>query len=548
MELLDGMPSLSNHQEWQTWHDALSREQKVELEKISSVLPRVGPVKGPQMKAFNSEANILGYGGAAGGGKSALLAILVLLNHQRSVVFRGDKSQLKGFVDDVAQFYGSQVGLNRQSGTFHFADRPGHVLEWGGLAKPGSESVWQGRAHDFVGFDEVTSLELRKVMYVLTWLRTTTKDQRTRCVFTFNPPGTVDPVTQEIATGRWVIPFFAAWVDKRHKNPALPGEIRYFLTNGNGESQEVATNDPVEMVIEGHHMVMRPRSRTFIPAMVKDNPYQTQDYHDHLASQPKEIRARMLFGQFADEMDDPPQQILPTQWVDEAMERWTPDGCQDRMCAIGVDPARGGSANTALVARHGVWFSEALVVPGNQTPDGHDVVSLMVQMMRDGCVANIDGTGIGASPYDLAKRQGMNVRSVVAAERKNLRDLPGLKKVGIYNRRSWLFWLMRFILDPQFEYNAKLPRNEKLREDLLTPIYHPTDSGLLVEPKHDVEKRLGRSVDIGDALLLSLFNFFDESLSDRLRATPIHRFTDGVDYENSSRSRGGSQETGWMSN
>lgn len=546
-EVFDHMPSLTGPNEWQEWFDGLTNEHKLDVEKASSMLPRVGPIAGPQRRAFNSEANILGYGGAAGGGKSALMAILVLLKHEKSVIFRSDKSQLKGFIDDVASFYGSQVGLNRQSGTFHFADRHNHTLEWGGLGKPGSESVWQGRAHDFIGIDEATELEKKKVQYVQTWLRSTTPNQRCRCILTFNPPGSVDVITGEVASGRWIIPYFNAWVDKRHPNPAEPGELRYFIVNDAGDSIETPNSDPIEMIIEGQTIVLIPRSRTFIPAKVGDNPYQTADYTQNLLSLPKDIRARMLFGTFANSMDDPPQQILPTQWVDDAMERWEPDGCRELMSAVGVDPARGGAAKTALVARHGVWFGEPLTVPGSQTPDGHDVVSLIIKVARDGCQCNIDGTGIGASPYDLAKRQGMNVKSVVAAERQKLLPLPGIKKLGIYNRRTWLIWVLRLILDPQYNYNAKLPRNEDLRDDLLAITYDVTPQGILAESKKDVQMRLGRSVDTGDALLLSLYNFFQSPLSNRLRSFPVYTQTDSpYDRDVHTATRHSDGDSGWM--
>ena len=46
------------------------------------------PGNRPQVAAYESEADILLYGGAAGGGKTDLLIGLALTRHQRSVIFR----------------------------------------------------------------------------------------------------------------------------------------------------------------------------------------------------------------------------------------------------------------------------------------------------------------------------------------------------------------------------------------------------------------------------------------------------------------------------
>ena len=150
-DILSEMPLLDGELVWEEWFEGLSASQKAEVAHIAGRLPRVGPIEGPQRHAFTSKAKILGYGGAAGGGKSALLALLAILSHHRSVAFRYDAKQLRNLIDDVIQFVGTAEGLNRQSGVFYFGDEQGHMLEWGGLGKPGSEMDWRGRAHDFIG-------------------------------------------------------------------------------------------------------------------------------------------------------------------------------------------------------------------------------------------------------------------------------------------------------------------------------------------------------------------------------------------------------------
>lgn len=545
-DLLNTMPLIDGFAAWQTWFENLSPEERVEVQKTAIKLPLVGPIAGPQRQAFNSTADMLGYGGAAGGGKSALMALLVLLKHTRSVIFRNDKGQMRGFIDDLVQFFGTDDGLNRQSGTFYFGDRPGHMMEWGGLSKPGSELVWQGRPHDFIGADEATELDLTKLRFLMTWLRTSIPDQRTRCVYAFNPPGSIDVVTGLISSGRWIVEHFAPWVDFRHDNPAEPGEIRYFVTNGE-EEQEVPDSAPRIIKIDGKDEEVIPRSRTFIPATVKDNPYQSENYRQTLLALPPAMRKRMYSGSFRDEVQDHPAQVLPTDWVYAAVDRWDKSGRNSPMTALGVDPARGGAAFTALAARHSLWFDFPFLVPGIQTPEAHYVMSLIVQKHRNNCPINIDSNGIGASVYDSGKSSNMNVRSVMGAHQKGFKTLH--KKYKMYNKRAWGFWLMRLLLEPQSGFDVCLPNDKKLISDLVTPHYSDTPKGVLIEPKEDIEKRLNRSVDSGDAVLLSLSSFFEEAISLRFGNLPMQGDENDPYNMNNivANSAGHEHKNSWMS-
>ena len=53
------------------------------------------PSNAPQIAAYNSPADILLYGGAAGGGKTDLLLGLAITAHQRAVIFRRASADIK---------------------------------------------------------------------------------------------------------------------------------------------------------------------------------------------------------------------------------------------------------------------------------------------------------------------------------------------------------------------------------------------------------------------------------------------------------------------
>ena len=517
-DLLSEMPDLSDEDTWYKWFGGLSEDEKKEVRGIAEVLPRVGPIPGPQRAAFNTKAKVTGYGGAAGGGKTALIALLTLLNHKRTVVFRNDATELKGYIDDLIMFHGSKSGLNRQAGAFYFTDT--HMCEWGGLGDPGSQNAWRGRAHDFIAYDEVTEIAQPRVLFVKTWCRTPIRGQRCRLLMTFNPPGSEDDATGQIASGQWVVDYFAPWLDERHVNPAAPGEVRHFITNPAGEEEEVDSDDPVELKLGGEVFIAEPESRTFIPSTVKDNPYLAgTDYEHNLLSLREPLRSKMLLGDFRKGILDTPFQILPSSWVDEAMERWTPDGRAAReMSAMGVDVARGGTAWTVLSPRHGFWWDKLERHPGSRTRDGGEVAAVCTRRLGGAsAMINIDANGVGASPFDIMKGAGMRINGVIPQQRRGLIRLGAIE---CYNMRTWLLWVLSMILDPSNGLNPALPKDKRLRSDMVSLQYHYVGKQVLAESKDEVRARLHRSTDDLDAICLSLFNVAHEPEWSRLIGRP----------------------------
>jgi len=61
------------------------------------------PLPGPQAQAYGSLADVTGYGGAAGGGKTDLIAGLALTRHSRVLILRREKAQTEGIEDDPWQ-------------------------------------------------------------------------------------------------------------------------------------------------------------------------------------------------------------------------------------------------------------------------------------------------------------------------------------------------------------------------------------------------------------------------------------------------------------
>jgi hypothetical protein len=170
------------------------------------------------------------------------------------------------------------------------------------------------------------------VRFLSAWLRTTLRGQHCQLVLCFNPPATVE--------GRWLISFFAPWLDDKHPRPTLPGKLRYFATTRNGKEAERPNGE--RFLDQGEWI--RPKSRTFIPARVQDNPaLMGTDYLAQLLALEEPLRSQLAYGDMRAGMEDDPWQAIPTAWVEAAMARWTPEPpiTEPRLSAIGVDVAAG---------------------------------------------------------------------------------------------------------------------------------------------------------------------------------------------------------------
>jgi hypothetical protein len=490
---------------------------------------------GPQEMARNSRADITGYGGAAGGGKSDLLVGLSLMDHTRVLIVRREKAQAEGIIQRMTEVLGTSDGYNSQKAVWKLPE--GGIVEFAGLDNEGDERRWQGRPHDLKAFDEVTEMREHQVRFMMGWVRSNNPSQRTRVVFTFNPPTTSD--------GRWVLDFFAPWIDKKHPNPARPGELRYFTTV-DGKDEEVPDSAP--FVMEGKERVyafdekkyrpediLIPKSRTFIPARLTDNPYyMASGYMSTLQALPEPLRSQMLHGSFTAGIQEDPWAVIPTAWIEEAQARWKPRRPKGEMLAIGVDVARGGQDKTSIATRHmddsgkGMWFDEPCEHPGSETPNGAKVAGLTIGERRDDAPIHIDVIGVGASPYDILNGMGLNVIGVNVSERARGTDKSG--KLRFFNQRSELWWRMREALDPGNDTGIALPPSKKLLRELAAPKWEASGYTVKVESRDDIVKRIGHSPDMATAYILALMETpkikhkqIASAQEDVLSYDPMHR-------------------------
>lgn len=523
----------------------MTPEELAEIDRLLAHDKRIFfPNPGPQYDAYTSPADIIGYGGAAGGGKTYLISGLALTEHKRSVIFRQHKNQTRKFIQDFAKMIGNSDGYSSQNSEWR---HEGRLIEFGGLEDPTDHEKWQGRDSDLRAYDEATQMREYDVRYTMGWARTDDPAQRVRTILTFNPPTT--------AEGRWVIRFFAPWLDPAHPNPASDGELRWFTTVGDNQDYEVPDNRPFVILKDGSfdyefdpseyldkpEQVIKPKSRTFITARVKDNPYyMNTDYIQQLQMLPEPLRSQMLRGDFMAGVEDDAAQLIPTAWVEAAQARWqqavaNPAFTKGPMVALGVDAARGGNmgGTTGAVGkdkmvispRHDApnlrFFDTQVALKGTDVNTGNLAAAQILQHRRHGAPVQLDVASIGTSPYDSLVDQGIHVVPLNNAAASPGRDKSNLLKFS--NRRAELHWRMREALDPEADPPAALPPDPELLADLTAPRFSVKASGIVVEPKTDIKKRIGRSPDKGEAAIYAnVTTVRRDPLSGKWQDIPAH--------------------------
>jgi len=495
-------------------------DRRVLVEKVAPLKKRMRfvPLPGPQTEAYLSEADVLLYGGQAGSGKTGLLIGLGSQEHTSGIIFRRESSQTDGLEKFGREVIGDTARFNGTEKEWAWAN--GRSLKLAGMQLAGDWNKHAGRERDFYGFDEAGEFLRLQVSSLLAWLRGP-EGQRCRVVLASNPPRSSD--------GYWMTEWFAPWLDLHFSNPAKYGELRWAVLV-EGSPQWV--DGPGEYEIEGETYTAL--SFTFIKASLEDNPYRnTPKYRSFLQSLEEPLRSQLLKGDFGAGVEDDAWQLIPTEWVKLAQERWTPQRPHHApMCAIGVDVAQGGADKTVIAKRYDGWFAELEAIPGIETPGGADVAGRVLAVRHNNAKVIVDlGGGWGGDALAHLTANGvdavgyMGVKTSVQRTRDNL--------IRLFNVRTQAYWQFREALDPYQVGGSpiSLPPDRELLSDLTAAKYETvSDKGGMahrMQSKESVVAALGRSTDKGDAVVMCWWAgakaITDAQEWRKLRASPLGR-------------------------
>lgn len=473
--------------------DYLTTDERKEFYGLLAALPvwMPDPRNAPQCAAYESDADVIGYGGAAGGGKTDLLLGFAGTKHHRSIIFRRIFPLLEGIEARSREIF-NRTHVARSADSYNeslhrWELNTGASIRLAAMQYDEDKKNFQGRPFDFYGFDEATEFTESQVRFVTGWNRSTKANQKCRVVLTFNPP--LDEA------GEWVVRFFAPWLDETYANPAKDGELRWYAML-DGEEKEV---EKEPFIHNGENIT--PKSRTFFHAKLSDNVILEQTgYAATIDAMPEPIRS-LLKGKFGAYKQIDPFQVISAAWVRAAQARWLNSKQPEVIKSVGVDVARGGKDKTVISTLRLERFDELHKYPGASTPDGQ-TVAVLVKNSTGGHkpIIGVDVIGVGASAYDQLLGHG-SVLGVNFGAGSDYTDKSG--KFRFANLRAEAYWRFREALDPDYGATMALPPDKELLGDLCAPKWSIRTGKIYIESKDEIIKRLGRSPDCADSVVIA---------------------------------------------
>lgn len=176
-----------------------------------------------QEAALISNAKIVIFGGAKGGGKSFALRLAPLYNigipKYHAVIFRRSLPQCKkpgGMWDKSFEIYPALGGIEKIS-ELKWTFPSGSTIQFSHLHEPKSWLDWMGTETAFYGFDQLEEFTQEHFLKILSCMRTTAKVE-TQIMATTNPDGT-----------SWVRKLVDPWIaNDGYVNPERNRKVYYF--------------------------------------------------------------------------------------------------------------------------------------------------------------------------------------------------------------------------------------------------------------------------------------------------------------------------------
>jgi predicted phage terminase large subunit-like protein len=262
---------------------------------MSDVIP-IGPQAGPQEAFLSSSADIVFYGGEAGSGKTAGLALECMRNHDvphfGAICFRRTTKELagSGSLWELMREWYPALGARMKSNPFTATFPSGATVVLDHLQLEDDKYSHQGKGYGLICFDELPHFSETQFWYL--W-------SRARSVSGVAPyvRATMNPTPNS-----WVKRMIAWYLDDegRFIRPERSGVVRYFYRvddalDWDADRDALKARHPEQVDDEGNQV--EPTSFTFILGLLRDNKILTKKdpgYRAKLMAMPKVERERLL--------------------------------------------------------------------------------------------------------------------------------------------------------------------------------------------------------------------------------------------------------------
>ena len=233
----------------------------------------LAPQAGPQTMFMTNGADIIIYGGAAGGGKTYAL-LMEALRHKDvqgfgGVIFRKNYNQItaEGGLWDSSQEIFNQVPGAKQgkSPRLHWSFDKKSKLSFAYIEREEDLKSWQGTQIAYIGFDELTHFTKHQFLYMLSRNRST-------CGVAPYMRATCNPDADS-----WVAEFISWWIDQGtgYPIPERSSMIRWMVNINDVitwyETREDGVRFAIRNGLSAAEAEEMPKSVTFIASNLNDN-------------------------------------------------------------------------------------------------------------------------------------------------------------------------------------------------------------------------------------------------------------------------------------
>lgn len=398
-------------------------------------MPKIKPQEGPQRQFLNASADIVIYGGAAGGGKTWAL-LMECLRHRNvpgfsAVIFRRNSTQVRnpgGLWDTSCELFIHANGTPKES-TLEWDFQGNGKVKFAHLEHDKTRFDWQGSQIPLVGFDELTHFSWQQFVYMLSRNRST-------CGVKPYIRATTNPDTDS-----WVRQFISWWIDEKsgYPIPSRSGKTRWFFIQND---QTIWGSSREELMEKDPNCL--PKSVSFVASTVHDNKILLEKdpgYLANLKALPRFEREQLLMGNwnvrptagmffqrsFFEVVKAIPKGGLKTvRYWDRAATKKTESNDPDYTVGLRLEKDKNNILYITDMVR--IQQSPLGVQSAIKNTASQDGVSVRIGIEQDPGQA-----GISEADYLVRILQGYNVKTFKATQNKVTRALPVSSQVEAGN-------------------------------------------------------------------------------------------------------------------
>ncbi len=218
-----------------------------------------------------------------------------------------------------------------------------------------------------------------------------------------------------------------------------------------------------------------------------------------------------VLGEFAQDDED---SLIPLVLIEAAMKRWDKrrkEGARGRLLfRLGVDVGGSGSSNSVIASRYtDNWIDHLNIIRNPDTDRTVFGIQTTLKAHRGRIHGDlqviVDAAGVGIGVADVSKNLGAPVIALYVSSATREMDVTGT--FGFNNVRTELLWRLYERLNPDITPEHELmclPPDDELMGELVAIKKIQQANGYKAESKEQVKRRIGRSPDRADAVMLAM--------------------------------------------